>query len=156
MSEGSTTGIFALVRLAADLGLSPDALKVALEKAFDMMQQNGNAGLSLHMALARLGYQVDGQGLYATLGVFRNTFAGAFDDTKRKAAQHQGSNVLAKGPGLIKSANNTTNQPRPISQQFVGNAPQRLVVPMPQYTPDAITWRSGVYESVGQEQNNTR
>jgi hypothetical protein len=73
--------------LAAELGLSPDALKVALEKAYDMTQQNGNAGLSLHIALARLGYQVDGQALYAALGAFRNRFGNAFENTQREAPQ---------------------------------------------------------------------
>jgi hypothetical protein len=89
MNDGSTTGIFALVRLAADLGLSPDALKAALERAYDMMQQTGNAGLSLHMALARLGYQVDGQALYAALGAFRNRFGAAFENMQREVPQNR-------------------------------------------------------------------
>jgi hypothetical protein len=89
MNEGSSMGNLALARLAAGLGLSPVALKVALEEAFDIMQHNGNAGLSLHMALARLGYQINGQVLYAGLGVLRSNFACTFDGTQGKGFQNR-------------------------------------------------------------------
>lgn len=77
-SEGSYTANVALETLAGSLGVNPVALKVALEQAFNLVQQNINARLALHIALARVGYRVDAQALYARLDSFRNMFQGAF------------------------------------------------------------------------------
>ncbi|KAF2032364.1 hypothetical protein EK21DRAFT_110039 [Setomelanomma holmii] len=68
----------ALAALAADLQIGAGALRIALEEAFDLMQQCGNAALSLHIALARLGYRMPGAVLYAKLHAFRASFASVF------------------------------------------------------------------------------
>jgi hypothetical protein len=75
-TDGSYTGRLALATLAADLGVTSDVLKIVLTEAFDLMQNHsdGSAGLSLHLALAREGYQINGQVLYARLNAFRNVF----------------------------------------------------------------------------------
>jgi hypothetical protein len=88
MNEGSHTGNVALTQLAATLGISSAALKVALEEAFDIMQQNCNPGLSLQIALARLGYIVNSQTLYGCLQTFRSVFSGAFNNTQGERRQH--------------------------------------------------------------------
>ncbi|EAT77956.2 hypothetical protein SNOG_14764 [Parastagonospora nodorum SN15] len=81
-TEGSYTGKLALATLAADLGVTAGVLKVVLEEAFDIMQDTntGAPGLFLHMALARRGYQVDGQVLYTKISQFRNIFARSLSD----------------------------------------------------------------------------
>lgn len=77
-THGSPIGNAALGTLASSLGLPPLALKLALEQAFDLVQNNVNGRLALHIALARMGYRVDGQALYAKLEAFCNIFQGAF------------------------------------------------------------------------------
>jgi hypothetical protein len=72
--EESPAGNLALMKLAADLHIEANALKSALEEAFDMAQQNGNPSFSLHMVLARMGYQQLGQVFYSRLSDFRRDF----------------------------------------------------------------------------------
>jgi hypothetical protein len=81
-TEGSYTGKLALATLATDLGVTAGVLRVVLEEAFNIMQDNviGTPGLFLHMALARRGYQIDGQVLYTKISQFRNIFARSFND----------------------------------------------------------------------------
>jgi hypothetical protein len=75
-TSGSYNGSLALETLATDLGLTATALKTALEDAHDLLQLYRNPNLALHMALARLGYKIDGQVLYAKLSTFRGLFSG--------------------------------------------------------------------------------
>lgn len=81
-TEGSYTGKLALATLAADLGVTAGVLKVILGEAFDIMQDNniGTPGLFLHMALARRGYQIDGQVVYTKINLFRNIFGRSLSD----------------------------------------------------------------------------
>ncbi|KAL5113629.1 hypothetical protein ACEQ8H_008494 [Pleosporales sp. CAS-2024a] len=80
-ADGSYTGQLALATLAADLGINASVLKMVLDDAFNILQQNtiGSPGLVLHMALARRGFQIDGHVLYGKMNEFRNVFAGAWD-----------------------------------------------------------------------------
>jgi hypothetical protein len=81
-TDGTYAGRLALATLATDLGITPDTLKIVLAEAFDFMQNSsgGSAKLSLHLALARRAYQIDGQVLYARLNAFRNGFAETLHD----------------------------------------------------------------------------
>jgi hypothetical protein len=82
--QSSSTAYSALQNLATDLDLHEEALKSALNDAFDLMQQNNNPSLSLHIALARMGYHETGF-LYCKLRDFRDTCAaGLLLDTHGK------------------------------------------------------------------------
>ncbi|KAF2824820.1 hypothetical protein CC86DRAFT_420050 [Ophiobolus disseminans] len=77
MNDNGSPGVHAsLAQLATSLNLEVAQLKIALAEASDLLQQNGNASLSLHVALARMGYQINGLTFYPILDKFRRTFAG--------------------------------------------------------------------------------
>jgi len=80
--EGSQNGRSALAQLASDLGIGEAALKSALDAAYDLMKHHGNASLSFHIALARMGYKIDGPALYARLSNFRRVFASILTDAR--------------------------------------------------------------------------
>ncbi|KAH5241675.1 hypothetical protein HBI72_202360 [Parastagonospora nodorum] len=127
-TEGSYTGKLALATLAADLGVTAGVLKVVLEEAFDIMQDTntGAPGLFLHMALARRGYQVDGQVLYTKISQFRNIFA----------------RLLSDAPARLPYSQHSIVQTSPNSYQAMSAATVRPSIPQPQHTQAAMTWHT--------------
>jgi hypothetical protein len=81
---GSQIGNAALTTLATELGMSVPALQRALEDAFDLVQQYIGPRMAFHLALTRLGYNIDGKVLYAILDRFGSIFANVFDNRQGK------------------------------------------------------------------------
>jgi hypothetical protein len=77
---GSQIGNAALTTLATELGMSVPALQRALKDAFDLVQQYIGPRMAFHLALTRLGYNIDGKVLYAILDRFGSIFANLFDN----------------------------------------------------------------------------
>jgi hypothetical protein len=150
MNDGSHTGNVALTDLAAALGIPPVALKVALEEAFDIMKQNGNPGLSLHIALARLGYNVNSQALYECLRNFRSVIGGAFNNSQGERQQHS-FEIFTNSQATVRAPQYPAIQMRPGPYHTQTMAPPRIAFPAPQYTSDARTWHFGIYDSQGPE-----
>jgi hypothetical protein len=151
MNEGSHTGNVALTQLAATLGISSVALKVALEEAFDIMQQNCNPGLSLQIALARLGYIVNSQALYGCLQTFRSVFSGAFNNTQGERRQHP-FDVSTNSQATVQALRYPATQMRSSPYHTQAMAPPRTTFPAAQYTSNATTWRSGIHDQQGPEE----
>ncbi|KAF1919184.1 hypothetical protein BDU57DRAFT_545899 [Ampelomyces quisqualis] len=126
-TSGSYNGNLALATLAADLGLSPTALKTALEDAHDLLQLYGNPNLALLMALTRIGIRIDGQILYAKLSTFRRLFSGILNGATASAAIPQP----------------VTSQLRSNPYRTMGYTPSDQAVLQVQYTPNAMSWQAG-------------
>lgn len=77
-SEGNPAAQSALAVLAATLNINENALKTALNSAFDLLPMAaGNPMLALQMSFQRLSYHIDSKTLVEIMMAFRRTFGAA-------------------------------------------------------------------------------
>jgi len=77
-NEGSPAAQSALAALAATLNINENALKTALNDAFDLLPAvAGNTMLALQMSFQRLSYHIDSKALVEIIMTFRRAFGGA-------------------------------------------------------------------------------
>jgi hypothetical protein len=103
-----------------------------------MIKENDDPILALRIALARLGYTINYPGFHEQLRIFRSVFRGAFQGMESQDP----FNICADSEGFVPAPNYPTSQMQPNPYQ-----PPHVAYPTPQYTPDAMTWRSGFYGS---------
>ncbi|KAF1833492.1 hypothetical protein BDW02DRAFT_500627 [Decorospora gaudefroyi] len=74
-TEGSPKAQSALAAFASALNINENALKTALNGAFDLMTNAHHSPiLALEMSFGRLNYRIDSQTLHAVAGAFRGAF----------------------------------------------------------------------------------
>lgn len=84
-NEGSPEARAALSGLAHAFNVNPEALKVALNGAFDLLQiARGNPILALHLSFSRLNWRIDSRTLCQIISTFRNNFGALLSDQKSK------------------------------------------------------------------------
>ena len=77
-NEGSPAAQSALAVLAATLNINENALRTALNDAFDLLPAvAGNTMLALQMSFQRLSYHIDSKALVEIIMTFRRAFGGA-------------------------------------------------------------------------------
>jgi hypothetical protein len=138
MNEGSHVGNAALTELARGIGIPSFALKVVFEEAFGMTKENDDPVLALRIALARRGYTINYPGFHEQLRIFRSVFRSAFQGIETQDS----FNTCADSETPVPAPNYPTSKMQPNPYQ-----PPHAAYPTPQYTPDAMTWRSGFYGS---------
>ena len=76
--EGSPEAHTALGALARALNINENALKTALNCAFDLLPTaQNNPTLALRLSFSHLDYCIDSQNLYAVVNAFRQAFGAA-------------------------------------------------------------------------------
>jgi hypothetical protein len=143
MNEGSHVGNAALTELARGFGIPSIALKAVLEEAFDMMKENNDPVLALRIALARRGYTINYPGFYEQLRIFRSVFRGAFQGMESQDP----FNICAGSENPVPAPKYPTMQMQLNPCRSLAMAPPHVGYPTPQYTPDAMTWRTSFPES---------
>ncbi|KAI4936961.1 uncharacterized protein J4E92_001686 [Alternaria infectoria] len=85
-NEGSPAAQSALAVLAATLNINENALKTALNGAFDLLPAAaGNTMLALQMSFQRLSYHIDSKALVEIIMTFRRAFGGALSMERVKS-----------------------------------------------------------------------
>ncbi|KAI4960263.1 hypothetical protein J4E86_001885 [Alternaria arbusti] len=85
-NEGSPEAQSALAALAATLNINENALKTALNGAFDLLPAAaGNTMLALQMSFQRLSYHIDSKALVEIIITFRRAFGGALSMERVKS-----------------------------------------------------------------------
>jgi hypothetical protein len=143
MNEGSHVGNAALTELARGIGIPSFALKLVLEEAFGMTKENDDPVLALRIALARRGYTINYPGFHEQLRIFRSVFRGAFQGMDTQDS----FNTFADSETPVPAPNYPTSKMQPDPCQPLAMSPPHAAYPNLQYTPDAMTWRSGFYGS---------
>jgi hypothetical protein len=77
-AEGSPGAQYALAALAHTLNINENALKTALNGAFDLLPMTaGFPMMALHLSFKQLSYHIDGKTLYQIMGAFRQVYGPA-------------------------------------------------------------------------------
>jgi len=94
-NEGSPEAQSALAALAATLNINENALKTALNGAFDLLPAAaGNTMLALQMSFQRLSYHIDSKALVEIIITFRRAFGGAL--SMERGQCYRESNIVPR------------------------------------------------------------
>ncbi|KAI4629364.1 uncharacterized protein J4E87_003628 [Alternaria ethzedia] len=121
-NEGSPEAQSALAALAATLNINENALKTALNGAFDLLPAAaGNTMLALQMSFQRLSYHIDSKALVEIIMTFRRRFGGALSMERgyqgpiMASQRNEALSVLPGGPYFgryhIMANNSDSNSP---------------------------------------------